>query len=359
MILAVTGHRPPKVGGYVVPNPIMMGIGNAIREDFARVTPERVLTGMALGVDQWVAWICIEMNIPYWAVIPCQGYESRWPDQAKSEYRHLLSQAERVHYVDGNQEYTPGCIMRRNKYLVDHCDQIYTVWNGVPDGGTYSTIKYAAKQRKPRIIPSIPDDVWEQARIFEGRTSAAQQELIPRNPPRTTRTIQTLSGPMHNSMGPPAQVDINEQNLAAFRMAMQVERNRVSRDPIIPFHVDSRDPNIGDNRGGMRLLEEIAARQQRELSERVARELDRQFMEAEPPIQATRDEFDRREEMNLNSAFNDTLENEIRRTYGVSLDLIRERGAPIRTPRSEPKPATIDTENRTTPRRFVDIGDDE
>lgn len=55
MILAVTGHRPDKIGGYDRNNPLRKKLLVKIDATLARLKPERVLTGMALGVDQDVA----------------------------------------------------------------------------------------------------------------------------------------------------------------------------------------------------------------------------------------------------------------------------------------------------------------
>ena len=43
------------------------------------------------------------------------------------------------------QSYTPGCMQRRNRYMVDHASLLIAVNDGAR-GGTRSTIEYAFKR---------------------------------------------------------------------------------------------------------------------------------------------------------------------------------------------------------------------
>jgi uncharacterized phage-like protein YoqJ len=339
MILAVTGHRPPKAGGYNVPNPVMMGIGNTIRSDFARLAPERVLTGMALGVDQWVAWVCMEMDIPFTAVIPCQNFSTRWPAHAQAEYQHLIDHAADRIFVS-RDVYTPGCLMQRNKWLVNNCDTLYAVWNGVPDGGTYSTIRYAQRQGRRLEHASVPAAIWEEARVAEGRAEPAQRELIPRH------SRQELLIRDHTSR----------------QIAEAIRNNQMTI------------PGPRNNDLALTQMEEMSRRQQYELARRTQVTVDQDFlnllnqyppMQLEPqlPRESSRAEFEQREALNRIRV--EDLSEQFRRAIGlegnapfVPLEDIRASGSPIRPPPT-PKPNTINTENRTTPSRFVDIGEDD
>ena len=50
--------------------------------------------------------------------------------------------------------YGPGCMQRRNRYMVDHAAHILTVYNGVPQGGTAQTLLYAI--RKGLLVHPVP-----------------------------------------------------------------------------------------------------------------------------------------------------------------------------------------------------------
>ena len=43
------------------------------------------------------------------------------------------------------EEYSSGCMQRRNRYLVDHAAMLIAVHDGLP-GGTQKTIAYAMKR---------------------------------------------------------------------------------------------------------------------------------------------------------------------------------------------------------------------
>jgi len=147
MTLAVTGHRPNKLGGYDTPNPTYDAVRRALRTRLLELRPTKVLTGMALGVDQWVAELCIELQIPFVAVIPFPGQEKAWPRRAQRRYHTLLAQAvDRVIVSPG--PYAPEKMHLRNEWLVEHADELLSVWDGSP-GGTSSCRAYALKEGCP------------------------------------------------------------------------------------------------------------------------------------------------------------------------------------------------------------------
>lgn len=49
MIVAFTGHRPNKLGGYFEPNPVAIRVKKFLREELEKLNPDRAITGMAQG----------------------------------------------------------------------------------------------------------------------------------------------------------------------------------------------------------------------------------------------------------------------------------------------------------------------
>ncbi len=146
MILAITGHRPfPKLGGYKIPNPIYTEVICGLQKMLIELKPDKTLSGMALGVDQWAAGVCMSMNIPYNAIIPFIGQESIWPSQAQLDYQALLNGADKVKYLFSGKPTTKQqagmLLQQRNEWMVDHCDAVLAVWDGT-SGGTANCIKY-------------------------------------------------------------------------------------------------------------------------------------------------------------------------------------------------------------------------
>lgn len=127
--LAVTGHRPDKLGGWKTPNPIYHQVIQKLRETFEMFKPTLVITGMALGVDQWAAQVCIDLGIPFYAAIPFQDQDKIWPQAAKAKYQYLLSRAAGATIVSPG-EYAAYKLQVRNQWMVDRCHQLIAVWNG-------------------------------------------------------------------------------------------------------------------------------------------------------------------------------------------------------------------------------------
>lgn len=153
MIIAFTGHRPDKLGGYEMPNPTSRWVCWCIQEELERLKPSSAISGMAQGVDQWAAQICINLKIPFIAAIPFSGQEKLWPELAVRRWRWLLGNAEQIVTVCQG-DYSAQKMQKRNEWMVDHCDKLLAVWDGTT-GGTANCIRYAEKKKKPivRIIP--------------------------------------------------------------------------------------------------------------------------------------------------------------------------------------------------------------
>lgn len=152
-IIAGTGHRPDKLGGYSIETTIRL-TRFAIQELRYR-KPSYVISGMAQGWDQALAYAATELHIPWAAYIPFAGQESRWPQAAQEEYGLLLSKADRQFTVCGG-EYAAYKMQKRNERMVNDCDLLLALYNGTP-GGTANCVRYARMTR--RVIVA---NVWEQ-----------------------------------------------------------------------------------------------------------------------------------------------------------------------------------------------------
>ena len=82
------------------------------------------------------------------AVLPCEGQEHKWTASAHEYYHSILMQANEVVYV--GQEYSRDCMLKRNRYLVDHSSFLLGVYNGTRRSGTGATVRYA--QQRGKII---------------------------------------------------------------------------------------------------------------------------------------------------------------------------------------------------------------
>jgi len=112
------------------------------------------LTGMAQGVDMICGEIILklkkEFDIHLFCVIPCKNHFLGWDSRNMVVYNKLIAEASGVVYTS-EEEYSKGCMMKRNRYLVDNAECILAVFDG-QKGGTMFTVNYAKKMKKTIVI---------------------------------------------------------------------------------------------------------------------------------------------------------------------------------------------------------------
>jgi len=146
MIVAGTGHRPNKLGGYS--KRVFTKLTHFAIEQLGQIEGvERVISGMALGWDMALAIGAIDRRIPLTCALPFKGQETRWAADYQDLYRKILEQADEV-VVVSEGEYEPYKMFARDKWMVDRCDLLLALYNGTP-GGTDRTISYALEVGKP------------------------------------------------------------------------------------------------------------------------------------------------------------------------------------------------------------------
>lgn len=218
MIAAVTGHRPNKLGGYRTPNPTFNSVMEGLDRALLELQPERVIVGMAQGVDQWMAELCIYNGIPFVAAIPFPDFDSRWPEHGRVKYRQLLSRAADIVMVcDG--DYEAWKMQRRNEWMVDNCQVLIAVFDGTY-GGTANCVRYAEER---------------QCRIHRVRYQQPSPIVHRERPPLTVAAQPAQPVRIEDLFGPPARVErprprpqTTEGQRAAQRRA-QIEMEREER----------------------------------------------------------------------------------------------------------------------------------
>jgi uncharacterized phage-like protein YoqJ len=147
LIIAATGHRPNKLGGY---GDDTLERATVLACRFLQDRkPSSVITGMALGWDTAIALAAQRLRIPYIAAVPFQGQQSMWPMTAKQRYQTLLEAATEVVMVTRGG-YSPQAMHLRNRWMVDRCDLLVALWNGTP-GGTAACVAYAKQVEREWI----------------------------------------------------------------------------------------------------------------------------------------------------------------------------------------------------------------
>tara|TARA_Y100000310_G_scaffold122960_1_gene121714 strand:+ start:530 stop:1006 length:477 start_codon:yes stop_codon:yes gene_type:complete len=152
MIVAGTGHRPNKLGGYG--DDIYQKLVTLAMTYLEETRPKRVISGMALGWDQALAEAAVNRNIKFTAAIPFEGQENKWYPSSVVNYNKLLGLADRI-YIVSEGGYSVYKLFLRNEWMVNNADRVVALWNGT-SGGTTGTISYA----KQVGIPI--DNLWDK-----------------------------------------------------------------------------------------------------------------------------------------------------------------------------------------------------
>lgn len=156
-----TGHRPDKLPWGLDENSAecrKLRIEIAIQlEALHSAGIAHFISGMALGCDLLFAEAVLAMREEYndvtlEAAVPCDSQANSWPEEQKERYNAILSSCDTVTFVQ--HQYTPGCMLRRNRYMVDSSSVLLACFNG-SSGGTMNTLLYARRQGVKTIIIDI------------------------------------------------------------------------------------------------------------------------------------------------------------------------------------------------------------
>ena len=103
------------------------------------------LAGGALGFDTIAAKAVLEAkeylhDIELTLILPCQNQAKNWKQSDITVYKEILEQADKVMYT--SQVYTRGCMMIRNRALVDNSSYCVS-YQYKSGGGTSYTVGYA------------------------------------------------------------------------------------------------------------------------------------------------------------------------------------------------------------------------
>ena len=156
---AFTGHRPRKFPwGYDETDARCIVLKKTLTEQIAKLVETGYtdfFSGMAEGADTWAALAVLALKkenpaLKLHCVLPCERQANRWSASARELYFSILEQADEVVYV--SREYSTDCMLKRNRYLVDHTACLLAVYNGERRGGTAMTVRYAQRLGREVII---------------------------------------------------------------------------------------------------------------------------------------------------------------------------------------------------------------
>ena len=155
MKVALTGHRPQRLGmpddelddkwgeirGWIVNNLVYI---------LQTTDSLDIYCGMASGADilfgmtSIVLKECNVIPLRIHCVLPCKDYNS-----SHKYYNDIKLLADE--WIELADKFYKGCDNARDQYMIDHCDVLLAVWDGIKSGGVWSTIHRAQKAGKQII----------------------------------------------------------------------------------------------------------------------------------------------------------------------------------------------------------------
>ena len=161
MICAFTGHRPQRFPwGGNEEDPRCAALKALLRVKIREAVAmgcRTFLCGMALGGDTYFAEAVLleresSPELRLGAVLPCPEQARRWPKLDRDRHARLLAACDQVTVLE--EAYSQGCMLRRNRYLVDHSSMLIAVYDGML-GGTMYTLSYAMKRGLETVILEV------------------------------------------------------------------------------------------------------------------------------------------------------------------------------------------------------------
>ena len=147
-----SGHRPDKLAfgsdeGHPACIAIKQNLFDCIGE-LVRTGYDTLYDGMAQGCDIFFAEAALlqkreHPNLRLVCAVPYAGQATRWSYEYQARYKDILGQADEVVLL--NERYHRGCMMQRNRHMVDRSSLLVSVYAG-ESGGTKSTLQYALQK---------------------------------------------------------------------------------------------------------------------------------------------------------------------------------------------------------------------
>ena len=147
-----SGHRPAKLPwGGNEDDPRCVDLKRRLWDAMEAAYEEgyrHFICGMAQGCDFYFCELALQLRQKYGdvsveAAIPCATQSQSWSVAEQRRWRQLVDACDYETLVQEN--YTPDCMLRRNRYMVDHASLLIAVHDG-QSGGTRRTIEYAMRR---------------------------------------------------------------------------------------------------------------------------------------------------------------------------------------------------------------------
>lgn len=137
--VGVTGHRDLSKFDAITLFERLANELLQLKEQRERV---QLISSIAEGADQLCAQIGLALGYELICPLPFQRYRDDFSGDALETYDSLLQQASESFVVADGLDHD-AAYLRAGKYIVDHCDVLIAVWDGLPQQSSCGTEKIA------------------------------------------------------------------------------------------------------------------------------------------------------------------------------------------------------------------------
>ncbi len=112
--------------------------------------------GMAMGFDLIAAEAVLQVkkdrpDVKLIACVPCKNQDKYYPQADKLRYAAIIESCDEVIVL--HDHYYNGCMLLRDRFMVDNCGSVIAYYRNNDGGGTAYTVSYArSKNRKLFIV---------------------------------------------------------------------------------------------------------------------------------------------------------------------------------------------------------------
>lgn len=155
------GHRPQKIPFLYDEEStsfkkLRCTLKKTIIELIENENVKHFISGVVIGADMLCAEIILELKAQYSDItlecaLPCETQAEYWTMKYREKYFDTVAASDKESMLQWR--YTPDCVMKRDRYMVDKSDILLAVWDG-GKGPIKRTVNYATeKGKKVMCIP--------------------------------------------------------------------------------------------------------------------------------------------------------------------------------------------------------------
>ena len=142
--LWVTGYRTYELGIFNENDPKITIIKSAIKKNIINEIEnglEWVITGPQLGIEQWTAQICLDIQTDYpdfkvSLMLPFKEFGNNWKDDKKIVLSQILNEVDFSGYVSNDVYQSPQQLKNYQSFMIEHTDGALLVYDPENEGKT-------------------------------------------------------------------------------------------------------------------------------------------------------------------------------------------------------------------------------